>query len=268
MSNFLPDPTAVADKPPAPIPAHILLAMVHTLPRPAADAPVTAWQAVVQGGLDKLAALGPRDPIEVMLAIQVIAANAGALDAYRFAFEPDTTAIQARQQRANASALNRSVTGGLRLLAQRQKQPAALACDWGDAAVELGETWQQAPVRPAGPSRGGKAAEAEPEEIICWLDEASDEEVAADDERKRKEAAGEPPLPLPPGPRRIYKHKPGDYALTWKGPEKQSFEKYPGWENMTKPERRAYFGYTYTGPGCPISMLSPASQAAHAAGEE
>src|SRR5471032_201005 len=133
MSNFLPDPTAVADKPPTPIPAHILLAMVHTLPRPAADALATAWQEVVQGGLDKLAALSPRDSIEVMLAVQVIAANAGALDAYQLAFEPDTTAAQARQQRANASALNRSVIGGLRLLAQRQKLPAALACDWGDA---------------------------------------------------------------------------------------------------------------------------------------
>ena len=56
-------------KPPNQIPAETLRAMVLTLPRPAADAPAAAWQEVVQGGLDKLAALGPRDSIEVMLAV-------------------------------------------------------------------------------------------------------------------------------------------------------------------------------------------------------
>ena len=81
MSLLPANATTTPVRSPSPIPAHILLAMVHALPRPAADAPASAWQAVVQGGLDKLAALGPRDPIEVMLAIQVIAANAGALDA-------------------------------------------------------------------------------------------------------------------------------------------------------------------------------------------
>jgi len=33
-------------------------------------------------------------------------------------------------------------------------------------------------------------------------------------------------------------------------------------------ERRAFFGYTYKGPGCPISMLSAESQAAYAAQQE
>ena len=69
---------------------------------------------------------------------------------------------------------------------------------------------------------------------------------------------------MKPGPRVIYKHKPGDYALTWKGPDPRSFEDYPGWENMTMPQRRAFFGYTYTGPGAPISLLSAEAQAAHA----
>ena len=42
----------------------------------------------------------------------------------------------------------------------------------------------------------------------------------------------------------------------------------PGWENMTKPERREFFGYTYTGPVAPLEMLTPASHAAAAGGEE
>jgi hypothetical protein len=86
-------------------------------------------------------------------------------------------------------------------------------------------------------------------------------------ERLRREAAGEPPLPVKPGPRRIYKYKKGDYALTWV-PDERAARKYPGWENMTKPERREFFGYTYTGPVAPLEMLTPASRAAAAAGEE
>ena len=82
-----------------------------------------------------------------------------------------------------------------------------------------------------------------------------------------REAAGEPALPVKPGPRRIYKYKEGDYALTWV-PDERAARKYPGWENMTKPERREFFGYTYTGPVAPLEMLTPASRAAAAAGEE
>jgi hypothetical protein len=38
--------------------------MVLALPRPPADAPETAWQEVVQGGLD------PRDALQTMLAVR------------------------------------------------------------------------------------------------------------------------------------------------------------------------------------------------------
>jgi hypothetical protein len=79
--------------------------MVLTLARPSADAPESAWQEVVQAGLDTLGVLAPRDAIEAILAIQIIAANAGSLDAYRLAFEPGTTAVQALRQRANAASL-------------------------------------------------------------------------------------------------------------------------------------------------------------------
>ena len=44
--------------------------------------------------------LAQRNAFEAMLAIQIIAANAGMLDASRLAFEPDTTAAQALRQRA------------------------------------------------------------------------------------------------------------------------------------------------------------------------
>jgi hypothetical protein len=51
-------------------------------------------------------------------------------------------------------------------------------------------------------------------------------------------------------------------------PDERAARKYPGWENMTKTERQEFFGYTYTGPVAPLEMLTPASRAAAAAGEE
>src|SRR5271156_2948679 len=100
-----PDPVPPPTKPPYLVPRTVLRDMVLSLARPPADAPESAWQEVVQAGLDDLAALDPRDPIEAMLAIQIIAANAGMLDAHRLAFEPGTTAVQAARQRASAASL-------------------------------------------------------------------------------------------------------------------------------------------------------------------
>jgi hypothetical protein len=63
---------------------------------------------------------------------------------------------------------------------------------------------REAPARPAEMARGGKAATEEPAEIIRWIDEIDDAEMNEEIERLRREAAGEPPLPVKPGPRRIY----------------------------------------------------------------
>ena len=99
MSNpsSAPDPTPAAApaRPPYVIPPQDLRDMVLTLPRPGADEPATAWQEVVQGGLDRLGALDPRDALQTMLAVTVIATQAGAVDACRLAFDPDASAVQA-----------------------------------------------------------------------------------------------------------------------------------------------------------------------------
>ena len=257
--------------PPAPphrIPPATLRELVLTLARPPADAPDSAWQAIVQSGLDKLAALAPRDPIEAMLAVQIIGAHAGMADALRLAFEPATTAAQARQQRANALGLGRGATAALRLLRRQQALPVAPACDWGDAAADLVAMWRAAPPRPAEAPRGRASAEAAAaaEPIIRWIDELSDAEVEIAVEEERREQAGEPPLPRV-GPQVVYRYKPDDYIHKFK-PDERAARPYPGWENMTKPERREFFGYTYQGEVAPLSMLTPASQAAAAAGEE
>jgi hypothetical protein len=254
------------------IPPAILRGMVLTLARPPADAQESAWQEVVQAGLDKLGALDPRDAIEAMLAIQVIAANAGMLDAYRLAFEPGTTAAQAMRQRASATSLGRGMTGAMRLLKQQRALPATPARDWGSAAVELGAAWRAEPPRsaeaphPAGAPRNGKPGESAPEVIVKWIDEIDDAELAIAVEEERREKAGEPPLPRS-GPKVLYRYKPEDYIHRFK-PDERAARPYPGWENMTKPERREFFGYTYDGQVAPLSMLTPESQAAAAAGEE
>src|SRR5271154_1707062 len=152
-------PAAAPTKPPYPLPPAILREMVLTLARPPADAPESAWQEVVQTGLDRLGALDPRDPIEAMLAIQIIAAHAGSVDACRLAFEAGATAVQARQQRASALALGRGVAGAMRLLNQQRALPVAPARDWGDAAVDLAAAWRAEPPRPAEAARGGKLGE-------------------------------------------------------------------------------------------------------------
>jgi hypothetical protein len=267
MSNPPPDPTATVGKPPYVIPTEILRTMTLTLPRPHADAPETAWQDTVQGGLDILENLDPRDALEATLAVQFIALGTAALDACRLAFEAGTSATQALRQRASAASLTRAMGGVMRLLTVQRMAPVVAARDWGGAAAALTAAWQAAPARPAEAPRGGTAAAAEPAEIIRWIDEIDDVELAEAVEADRKEKAGEPPLPRKPGPKVIYKYKPDDYIHRFK-PDERAKRPYPGWENMTKPERRAFFGYTYTGPVAPLEMLTPASQAAAAAGEE
>src|SRR5271165_7591310 len=137
MSTSIPALAPAPAKPPYTIPTEALRGMVLTLPRPGPDEPESAWQETVQGGLDKLGALDPRDPAETELAILIVAAQAGARDAFRLAFEPGTTAAQARQQRANAAALMRAAGGARKLLAQQRVMPAVAERDWGGAAGEL-----------------------------------------------------------------------------------------------------------------------------------
>jgi hypothetical protein len=79
-------------------------------------------------------------------------------------------------------------------------------------------------------------------------------------EQERREKAGEPPLPRKPGqPIVLYRYKPTDYIHKF-SPDPKNWQKYPGFENMTMAERRAMFGYTYTGPNGPPEALTPASR--------
>ena len=261
MSTSPPDPTPPPTRQLYPIPDRTLRAMAFTLPRPGDDEPESAWHEEVEAALDTLAALDPRNPIELILALQIIAATAGAQDAHRLAFEPGASESQAHRHRASATAMHRTVTTAMRLLNQQWKRPVGPRRDWGDAAIDVGAAWRQAPARPAQLTRSGKAAADDtPETIVKWIDEISDEEVQIAAEQERREKEGEPPLPRKPGqPIVLYRYKPTDYIHKF-SPDPKNWQKYPGFENMTMAERRAMFGYTYTGPNGPPEALTPASR--------
>jgi hypothetical protein len=59
------------------------------------------------------------------------------------------------------------------------------------------------------------------------IDEIDDAEMNEEIKRLRREATDEPPLPVKPGPWRICKYKPDDYARTWV-PDERAARKYPG----------------------------------------
>jgi hypothetical protein len=260
MPNADPTATPALPKPPYAIPRHALATMVLTLPRPAADAPDSAWQDAVQDSLDKLTALNPCDAFEAMLAIDLVALNAAQRDALRLAVEPTATAEQARLQRANAVALFRAFATTVRLLDRQRRLPAAPERDWAEAATELSAMWRTAPARPLAALHSATAPDDTPETIVKWIDELTDAEVQIAAEQDRREKAGEPPLPRKPGaPIILYRYKPTDYIHKF-SPDPKNWQKYPGFENMTMAERRAMFGYTYTGPNGPPEALTPASR--------
>ena len=244
----------------------MLQGMVSTLPRPGPDAPETAWRETVQGGLDALGILDPRDALQATYAIHIIALGAAADDACRLAMEAGATGAQALRQRASAASMMRAMGVAARLLAVQRLAPAVAARAWGGAATELTVGWRAMPARPVEPVRGMPAPgvqaeiEAELEPVVRWIDELDDKELAIAVEADRREKAGEPPLPRKPGqPMVLYRYKPEDYIRRFK-PDARAKRPYPGWETMTMAERREFFGYTYTGPGGPPEALTPASR--------
>src|SRR5580658_9368286 len=231
-----PDPAPPPTRQLYPIPARTLRAMAFTLPRPGDDEPESAWQEEVEVALDTLAALNPCNPIELILVLQVIAATAAAQDACRLALEPGAAESQAHRHRASTTVMHRTVATAMRLLNQTWKRPVGPRRDWGEAADDT------------------------PETIVRWIDELTDAEVQIAVEQERRQNAGEPPLPRKPGqPVVLYRYKPTDYVHKF-SPDPKNWQKYPGFENMTMAERRAMFGYTYTGPNGPPEALTPASR--------
>ena len=131
-----PDPTTPTPPPTRrqyPIPTRILRAMAFTLPRPGDDEPETAGSDEIQTALDTIAALDPANPIEAILAIQIIAARAGALDSLPPRLpSPAPPPPRRSRHRVTATALTRTTTNALRQLKQQKQLPVGPPRDWGD----------------------------------------------------------------------------------------------------------------------------------------
>jgi hypothetical protein len=77
-----------------------------------------------EAALLAIAALGPRDPIEAMLAARAIVTHYAVMECFRRAVQPDIEDVLAMRLRNNAIALSRLFTTTLRELEQMQARPA------------------------------------------------------------------------------------------------------------------------------------------------
>ena len=79
-----------------------------------------------EAALLAIAALGPRDPIEAMLAARATVTHYAVMECFRRAVQPDIEDAMAMRLRNNAIALSRLFTTTLRELEQIQARPARL----------------------------------------------------------------------------------------------------------------------------------------------
>jgi hypothetical protein len=133
---------------PVAMPADVVRGLVRALPPPEGAGEEWRFERI-KGAVDALAALQPRDPIEAMLAAQVIATHAAAMECYRIATSGEVGDEAARRQRVAATGLIRCMDGTLRTLRQRQAQKLAVidgAMAVPEVNDELVETLLRKPV--------------------------------------------------------------------------------------------------------------------------
>jgi hypothetical protein len=125
---------ALPDLPPA-VARQTLQSLIGALPSPATAAPEDR-AARDEAAIAAVAALHPADAYEAILATQIVAANAHALDCLRRAVQPGLDEAAVHRCRAQAGSMMRHMQSGLRMLrrdqAAREKaeaamQPAAMA---------------------------------------------------------------------------------------------------------------------------------------------
>ena len=115
--------TALTPPSPArPITPELLRSLVAALPQPAGE-PEKWRRERFERAKTAVAALAPRDAIEAMLAVQVVATQAAVMECYRQCTMPGATEEVGRRHRATAVALMRSATATLQMLKERQSQP-------------------------------------------------------------------------------------------------------------------------------------------------
>jgi hypothetical protein len=121
--------TAFLPNLPAAVARNVFATLTATLPPPVTDTPENR-AARDEAAIAAVAALYPADALEALLAAQIVAANAHALDCLRLAAQPGMDAGSARRWRARAAGMMRQMESGLHILrrgqAAREKAEAAM----------------------------------------------------------------------------------------------------------------------------------------------
>jgi hypothetical protein len=170
MSNLAPDlPPQLAPFDPVTLEA-ILRATLDTLPvNPRASAEETA--ILHQAARLAVAALGPRDPWEAMLAARATAAHYAAMEAFRRAMQPDLPDAMAVRLRSNAVALSRLASSTVRELAQlqaaRPSDPASAQPASTQPLAAASHTQPAPQARPAVPQASARAKDPMPSELAA-----------------------------------------------------------------------------------------------------
>ena len=149
-----------------------LVQLLRALRAPPPGTPVAERHAHLQRIIQEVRALNPRNPMDAMLVLQIIASRHAAADAARMSLDPTLSERQAAAARRNAEGLLRVARQMERLL--KQEQARRVAPGQAPAEVEfdlaaLDAIWcgtdPRAPVpgvEPAGLQSGGHAEVAGP----------------------------------------------------------------------------------------------------------
>jgi hypothetical protein len=97
-----------------------LVQLLRALRAPPPGAPVAWRHAHLRGIIQEIRALDPRNPVDAMSVLQIIAARHAAADSARLSLDPTLPARQAAQMRRSAKALLRTAMQTERLLKQQQ----------------------------------------------------------------------------------------------------------------------------------------------------
>jgi hypothetical protein len=142
---------------------HLLESVVRALPRPPAGASVAWRQAHLRGVVEELFAYAPYNPIDAMLACQMVCARHAAADTMQRCTDPTLPAGLVSQMRRTADALLRTAAQTERMLRRGQagrKVDSPVAVDVGLDLAALDAVWRG--VDPMEPEPDAVAAMAPP----------------------------------------------------------------------------------------------------------
>jgi hypothetical protein len=154
-------PPTLPNLPPS-IAREVFSTLCTSLPPPATDT-AEARDARHETAMAAVAALHPADAIEALLGVQIVAANAHAMDSLRLAVQPGVDPDAARRCRAQASSMMRQMQSGMRALERRQAAHEKAEAALQPAAMDRAGWWFRdvsMPLVAASPARAEPPAPA------------------------------------------------------------------------------------------------------------